>query len=118
MTLPREKRRNKTALYNPMTIAQVGQMYPEIPWGEHVNIVLDNPDVTVDENEIVNVAVPKFVKEFRKFIPKVPARVQANYILWRHAKFAMSYLDERALEIQLKYSKVLTGKARKSPRWE
>ena len=118
MTLPREKRRNKTALYNPMTIAEVQQNYPEIPWLEHVNAILNNPDVTVEENEIVNVAVPKYVKEFLQLIPTVPDRVQANYILWRHAKFALSYLDSEALEIQLKFSKVLSGKARKRPRWE
>lgn len=118
MTLPREERRNKTALYNPMTIQEASQIYPDVPWVNHINKILNNPEIVVDATEVVNVVVPKYVREFKEFIPTIPARVQANYMIWRNVKFAMSYLDGEANEIKLKYSKVITGKASKSPRWE
>merc|ERR1711936_1194452 len=117
MTLPREERRNKTALYNTMTIKEASALYPKLPWVEYINVVL-SPDrtVTVDENEVVNVAVPKYIEEFGKLIATVPARTIANLIMWRNVKSSMSYLSEEAIQIQLAYSKAITGKASKSPR--
>merc|ERR1712038_1936607 len=119
MTLPREERRNKTALYNTMTIKEASALYPKLPWVEYINVVL-SPDrtVSVDENEVVNVAVPKYIEEFGKLIATVPARTIANLIMWRNVKSSMSYLSEEAIQIQLAYSKAITGKASKSPRWE
>merc|ERR1712110_1251322 len=112
MTLPREERRNKTALYNTMTIKEASALYPELPWVEYINVIL-SPDrtVTVEENEVVNVAVPKYIEEFGKLITTVPARTIANLIMWRNVKSSMSYLSEEAIQIQLAYSKVITGKA-------
>merc|ERR1712088_927833 len=119
ITLPREERRNKTALYNTMTIKEASALYPKLPWVEYINVVL-SPDrtVSVDENEVVNVAVPKYIEEFGKLIATVPARTIANLIMWRNVKSSMSYLSEEAIQIQLAYSKAITGKASKSPRWE
>ena len=118
MSLPREERRNKTALYNPMSMAKANQLYPEIPLVEYVNKIQGSDAVVHDEAEVVNVDVPKFITEFSEYISSVPSRVQANYIIWRNIKDSMLYLNEEALEIQLEYNKVITGKAQKAPRWE
>merc|ERR1711971_784643 len=100
MTLPREERRNKTALYNTMTIKEASALYPKLPWVEYINVVL-SPDrmVSVDENEVVNVAVPKYIEEFGKLIATVPARTIANLIMWRNVKSSMSYLSEEAIQL-------------------
>merc|ERR1711970_786605 len=118
LKLPRAERRNKTALYNPMTLGEVQKLYPEIPLIKYTNRILGSADGIVDENEVVNVAVPKYITDFAAYIPTVSARAQANYIMWRSVKFAMAYLNEKALQIKLEYSKVLTGKAQEAPRWE
>jgi len=118
LKLPRAERRNKTALYNPMTLGEVQKLYPEIPLIKYTNRILGSADGIVDENEVVNVAVPKYITDFAAYIPTVSARAQANYIVWRNVKFAMAYLNEEALQIKLEYSKVLTGKAQEAPRWE
>ena len=119
ISLPREKRRNKTALYNPMTLKEVQQLYPEIPLIAYTNDILGGgEELKVDENEVVNVAVPKFITDFRDMIGSVPARTQANYIVWRNIKSMMGFLSEEARKITLAYSKVLTGKSHQSPRWE
>ena len=118
LSLPREERRNKTALYNPMTIKKAQELYPEMPLLQYITDILGSVDVAVNENEVVNVVVPKFITEFREYITSVSARAQANYIVWRNVQFAMSYLNEEALQIKLAYSKVLTGKAQEAPRWE
>merc|ERR1711936_81333 len=109
LTLPREEMRNKTALYNTMTIKEASALYPKLPWVAYINAVLSlDRTVSVDENEVVNVAVPKYVEEFGKLIATVPARTIAHLIMWRNVKSSMSYLSEEAIQI----------KGSKSPRWE
>jgi len=116
--LPREKRRNKTALYNPMPLKYVQEMYPEIPLVKYINDITLYEPANVDEDEIVNVAVPDFVTKLRDHLATVPARVQANYIVWRNVKSSISYLNKEALAHALEYSRVLTGKTQDVPRWE
>jgi len=119
ISLPREERRNKTALYNPMTIKEASEFYPSLPWVEYINVILDpERKVNVDENEIVNVAVPQYLKDFKDFIDDIEPRTIANYIVWRSIKYSVSYLGEEALKIRLKYQEAITGKSRESPRWE
>ena len=61
---------------------EVSQIYPDLPWVNHINKILNNPEITVDSNEIVNVAVPKYVREVKDLIPTITARIQANYMIW------------------------------------
>ena len=116
--LPREKRRNKTALYNPMKLSEVQKLYPEIPLVDYINGITLYEPANVDEDEVVNVAVPDFITKVRDHLASVPARVQANYIIWRNVKTAISYLDSATLGHALEYAKVLTGKKQDVPRWE
>ena len=39
-SLPREMRRNATALYHPMTLAELAQEIPIVEWTEYVNKIL------------------------------------------------------------------------------
>ena len=39
-SLPREMRRNATALYHPMTLAELTQEIPILDWTEYVNKIL------------------------------------------------------------------------------
>ena len=71
LSLPREERRNKTALYNPMTIKKAQELYPEMPLLQYITDILGSVDVAVNENEVVNVVVPKFITEFREYITSV-----------------------------------------------
>jgi membrane metallo-endopeptidase-like protein 1 len=119
INLPKEERRNKTALYNPMTVKEASALYPDLPWVEYMNAIMSvDRSIVVDENEVVNVAVPKYLTDFNALIPTIPARTIANLIMFRNIKASMGYLTEEALDIQLAFSKAITGKASKSPRWE
>ena len=71
----------------------------------------------VTEDEIIIVDVPSYIQKFSQFIQKTPARVQANYMLWRAAAASMKYLTENARKISLKFSQKLTGKTEETPRW-
>ena len=116
--LPREKRRNKTALHNPMALSEVQKLYPEFPMESYINTMIDYEPSNVDSSEIVNVAVPTFISQVRDLLATVPARVQANYMMWRNVKSQVSYLNDAALDIGLQYVKALVGKNSLEPRWE
>lgn len=56
-----------------MTIKEMQQRFPSIPWVEYINTLLA-PDMTVDENEVVIVSVPNYIKDFEVLISKTPKR--------------------------------------------
>ena len=71
LALPKEARRNKTALYNPMPLRAVQEMYPELPLVEYVNGITLYEPANVDEDEVDNVTIyfPTFSKIFCCLIP-------------------------------------------------
>jgi predicted metalloendopeptidase len=118
MSQPKEERRNVTALYNPLPLSQLKTFWPGIDWVEHMNQVLDHPNVTVTGTEVVNLATPSYMRQAGEYLPAVSPRVLANYMHWRYVKSTMAYLGRKALDIKLDYDKVLTGKSQQTPRWE
>ena len=48
----------------------------------------------------------------------VLSRTIANYLMWRVSGASVSYLNEAARNLQLKYSAVLSGTSERKPRWE
>ncbi|XP_057331668.1 neprilysin-2-like isoform X2 [Microplitis mediator] len=117
ISLPVEKRRNATLLYNPMTITELSNKYPSIPWKEYFNRIL-KPHVQVDDNEITIVNVPSFISDFEQLMKSTPKRVQANYVMWRAVAASVSYLNDEIRKRQLEYSTALSGKTERQPRWK
>lgn len=56
-----------------MTIREMQEQFPSIPWVEYINTLLA-PDMTIDENEVVIVSVPNYIKDFEVLISKTPKR--------------------------------------------
>lgn len=117
ISLPNEKRRNATLLYNPMTVRELSTTYSSIPWKEYFNTLLA-PSVQVDEDELVIISVPSYIASLEKLLATTPKRVQANYVMWRAAASSVSYLTEDIRKRQLQYSTALSGKTEREPRWK
>ncbi|XP_063988790.1 neprilysin-2 isoform X2 [Diachasmimorpha longicaudata] len=117
ISLPNEKRRNATLLYNPMTIAQLSQAYPSIPWKDYFNRLLP-PAIRVDENEVAIVNVPSFISSLEKLLRETPKRIQANYVMWRAAAASVSYSNDQIRKRQLQYSTALSGRTERESRWK
>ncbi|XP_014207873.1 neprilysin-2-like [Copidosoma floridanum] len=117
ISLPSEKRRNITALYNPMTIAELSKKFPSIPWMEYFNTILA-PTTSVTEDEVVVVNVPTFITELEKLLMKTPKRVLANYLMWRVAGSSVSYLNDEMRKRQFEFFKTYEGKTEHEPRWK
>ncbi|KAI5630567.1 VLP3p-3, transcript variant X1 [Venturia canescens] len=90
---PREKRRNATQLYNPMTLSQLSKKYPNVKWKEYFNRLLPS-SIIVDEEELVIVYEPSYIAHFDKLISQTPKKVQANYVMWRTANTLKNYMSK------------------------
>merc|ERR1719341_3058436 len=113
ISLPKEERRNKSALYNLIPVKDLSTLYP-LPWlSQLTRIVAD-----LEEEETVNVAVPEYLRKLKGVMSNTSPRTIANLLMWRHVQFAVDFLPEEAGAIKLQFDKVIHGKGSKSPRWE
>ncbi|XP_033323591.2 M13 family metallopeptidase neprilysin 2 isoform X2 [Megalopta genalis] len=117
ISLPNEKRRNATLLYNPMTVRDLSKSYRSIPWKEYFNTLLA-PNLQVDDDEVVIVSVLSYISSLEELLASTPKRVQANYVMWRAAASSVSYLTEEIRKRQLQYSTALSGRTEREPRWK
>ena len=117
ISLPREQRRDSSRLYNPMTIKDLPSLDPNTPWLEYLNKLLSKNIVQVTEEEVIIVDVPNYVRALGSLLRVTPARVQANYLMWRAAASSFSYLNNQAEQIRLRFSTAVSGKTELPPRW-
>jgi len=113
ISLPKEERRNKTALYNLIPVKDLSALYP-LPWLSQLNRIVAD----LQEEESVNVAVPEYLTKLKGILTNASPRAIANLLMWRHVQFAVDFLPEEAGAIKLEFDKVIHGKGSKSPRWE
>ena len=100
-----------------MTIKQLSENYTSIPWKEYFNAILE-PNVAVDEDEIVIVEVPSFFTKFEMLMVQTPKRVQANYVMWRATAASVSYLNDEIRRRQTQYKMERSGKVEREARWK
>ncbi|XP_058793348.1 neprilysin-2-like isoform X4 [Phymastichus coffea] len=117
ISVPSEKRRNVTDLYNPMTIRQLHEKYPSIPWLDYINNIL-SPSALVDEDEVVIIYAPSYISNLERLLQQTPKRVQANYILWRVVVNSVGYLTDEIRKRQLAYYTVVSGRTERGSRWK
>ena len=57
---PDSERRNATAMYNPMLISEVKEMYPRFDWENYFAALFLETDVTVGDDERIIVVQPDY----------------------------------------------------------
>lgn len=117
ISLPNEKRRNMTELYNPMSVQELQSSYPAIPWAEYMDALLA-PHARVEPQEQVVVLVPSFLKSLAELVDRTPRRVLANYAMWRVAGESAGLMDDRLQKAQADFKASLTGTSVRQPRWK
>lgn len=117
ITIPPEERRNETALYNPMTIRELQEMYPSIKWLEFINNVLAFTDrgMTISDSVVIN--VPQYISELEKLLQKTSKRVQANHAIFQAVRSLQAYLPEKIRKLQDKFESVLYGTTTRMVKW-
>ena len=102
ISLPKEERRNKTALYNLVPVKELSNLYP-LPWLAQLNRIVAD----LKEEEMVNVAVPEYLSKLQEVLSSTSPRVITNLLMWRHVQFAVDFLPEEAAAIKLEFDKVV-----------
>ncbi|KAJ8668518.1 hypothetical protein QAD02_010181 [Eretmocerus hayati] len=117
ISLPSERRRNASELYNPMTLYELSARFPSIPWTEYLDALL-SPHASLQKNEIINLREPQFLANLEALLKDSPKKVQANYAIWRVVRDSVDYLDEEIRRRQLAYWTEVTGETEREPRWQ
>lgn len=100
-----------------MTVDDLSIKHPSIPWKKYLNTIFA-PNVTIDDDEIVIVAVPSYVSKFEELINKTSKRTLANYLMWRVIEDSIYFFTENILDRQLNLLKDLSGISKREPRWK
>ena len=117
-SLPRELRRNATALYHPMTLTELSNSIPLLNWTHYVNKLLTEDVLQVDANERIVVNTPGYLQNLTQILASEPKRNIANFMLWRATRASIGFLNKAARNVIEEYAKNITGKTETTPRWK
>ncbi|MCM1517092.1 MAG: M13 family metallopeptidase [Pseudoflavonifractor sp.] len=109
----REESRNIPAMYNPRTIAQVKEMYPNINWDR---FFIETMGINTPENLIVTEI--KSVKQADNLMSSLTDREIKDYYLWKYVSQAANKLSDNFTDALFDFSKVMSGVEQQRPRWK
>ena len=112
-TWTREESRNIPAMYNPRSIAQLKEMYPNIPWD-----VFFIETMGIETPETVIVANINTVKQADNLMKSLTDREKKDYYLWQYVNSAAPYLSDDFSDANFEFNKVMSGVQQQRPRWK
>ena len=110
-TWTREQSRNIPAMYNIRTMAQLKEMYPNIPWNRWFKETMN-----IDAPETVIVTEINTVKQADKLIKTLSDREKKDYYLWEYVSGAARYLSDDFANASFEFNKVMSGVQQQRPR--
>lgn len=112
-SMTRVERRNVSALYNKMSIADVSELAPSFDWNKYL------ADMNVSGVDTLIVGQPKFIAEFEKIINEEPIQTWKEYLKWNIISGAANYLSSEIVQARFDfYSAELRGVKEMRPRWK
>lgn len=109
----REQSRNIVAMYNPRTLAELEQMYPEMNWKRFFP---ETMGIEAPENVIVTEIEP--VKRGMELLARSSEREVKDYYLWNYVSGASPYLSDAFTNANFEFNKVVSGVTEQKPRWK
>lgn len=111
-TWTREQSRNIPAMYNPRTIAQVEEMYPNLP----VRGMIEDLGIEVPETVIVTEI--NTVKQADNLMKSLSDREKKDLYLWNVVSGAGRFLSDDFADAAFEFNKVMSGVQQQRPRWK
>lgn len=110
--MTREELRNPMASYNPMTIEQIRQQYPNVDLNRYFkNQGLNNVDVVI-------VGQPKSFAAVDSIMKNASEEELRDYITAGYISSAASFLSDDFINAEFELSKVVSGVQQLQPRWK
>lgn len=72
ISMPLKLRKDKQKLYNPMSVADLQDNFPTIPWQDYFNNLLS--PLTIRQDETIIVTYPKYLSGLEVLLMKTPKR--------------------------------------------
>jgi len=113
---PESERRNSTAMYNPMTLAQLKEKFAKMDWDTYMSAVFDETDITIGDDERVIVVQPDFFEN--AMLLDVNPETVANYIYWRTMMVFDRDLTKEMRDIAFKFKSAMDGVSEETARWQ
>eukprot|EP00050_Salpingoeca_kvevrii_P017030 m.60983 g.60983 ORF g.60983 m.60983 type:complete len:733 (+) comp7318_c0_seq2:201-2399(+) len=112
---PSEELRDPEASYNPMTVANLTQNYPFLPWHDFFADMFHN--VSADAPERVVVSSPAFLEKLNVLLNATDASNLAYYFSWKSVQRYMSIMGPPYDDILAAYRELVSGATQSPPRW-
>ncbi|EDO41501.1 predicted protein [Nematostella vectensis] len=112
---PKERLRHSDKIYHKMTVEDLQQLAPAIPWMDYMNNLFSTP---VGHDEPVVVYTPTFLKSMSDLVIRTDRRILANYMVWHLIKPLTTELSKPYREAALDLMRVEMGVESGAPTWK
>ena len=112
-TWTREESRNIPAMYNPRSLQQVKEMYPNIPWDR---FFVETMGIDTPEQFIVTTI--NTAKQGDNLIANLTDREKKDYYIANIVRSAAPYLSDDFSDTAFEFNKVMSGVQEQQPRWK
>ncbi len=109
----REQSRNIPAMYNPRSLAQLKEMFPNIEWDR---FFVETMGIPTPDNFIVTEI--SSVKQADNLMASLTDREIKDYYLWKYVNQAAGSLSDNFADTAFEFSKVMSGVGQQTPRWK
>ena len=113
VAMTREETRDYSKLYNVMSYDQLKSSYPNINWGMYF--------AALDINDLDKVCVfqPKSIAKVNEMLKTLKEEDVREYLIFKYADAASPYLSDAFADANFDmYSRAMSGKQAKMPRWK
>ena len=110
-TWTREESRNLPAMFNPRSIAQVKELYPNLPWDR---FFIETMDIQTPESVIVTEL--NTVKQGNNLYKKLTDREKKDLYAWQFVRNGAPYLSDDFTNASFEFNKVMSGVMQQRPR--
>lgn len=116
VALSREETRDYSKLYNIFTIAQLKKEFPDIRWDDYFSTMGIN---TASINNKVCVFQPKCIAKVNEMLKSRGESEIKEYLMFKYIDAAAPYLGDAFVDANFDmYSRAMSGKQTKMPRWK
>lgn len=112
-TWTREQSRNIPAMYNPRTIDQVKQLYPNVDWDKYFTVTMG-----FEAPAVIIVTNPNTMQQANDLIVSTTDREKKDYYLWKIVNSNSGFLSDDFAIASFEFNKILTGQEQMRPRWK
>ncbi|XP_031344636.1 neprilysin-2-like isoform X2 [Photinus pyralis] len=81
--------------YYRISVSELQQIVPYIPWLEYLNSVLNIPNITIKASQEIIFEHPIYFSDLEKLLNNTPKRVLANYLMWKVVELSIPYITEK-----------------------